>query len=47
MRDGELVDDGDAEPGLDQRADGGAEPRPDRDVVGQFIAAKISAMIRP
>ena len=47
MRDRELVDHGDAEPGLDQRADRGAEPRPDGDVVGQFLRAKISDMMRP
>ena len=38
MGDGELIDHRDAEPCLDQRADRGAEPRPDGDVVVQFIA---------
>ena len=40
MRDGELIDHRDAEPRLDQRADRGAEPRPDRDVVAEFVAGK-------
>src|SRR3954449_11509892 len=38
MGDGELIDHGDAESGLDQRADRGAEPRPYRDVVAEFLA---------
>ena len=40
MGHGELVDHGDAEPGLDQRADRGAEPRPDGDVVVEFVAGE-------
>ena len=47
MGHGELIDDRDAEAGLDQRADRGAEPRPDGDVVAEVLRAKISAMIRP
>ncbi len=40
MGDGELIDHRDPEPGLDQRADRGAKPRPDRDVVAEFIAGE-------
>src|SRR5665213_4245348 len=37
MRDRELIDHRNAEPGLDQRTDRGSETRPDGDVVGEFI----------
>src|SRR3954466_10088809 len=40
MGDGELVDHGNAEAGLDQRAYGGAEARADGDVVTEFLARK-------
>src|ERR1700676_283061 len=36
----ELIDDGDTEPGLDQRAHRGAEPRADGDIVVELLAGK-------
>src|SRR6476660_6671803 len=40
MGDGELIDDGDTEPCLDQRADRRAEPRTDSYIVLEFLAGK-------
>src|SRR5216683_8266892 len=37
---GELIDDGDPKPGLDQRADRSAEARLDGDVIGELMAGK-------
>ena len=47
MCDGELVNDGDTEPCLDQRADRRAEPSPNGYIVLEFLGANISAMMRP
>src|SRR5580704_2789230 len=38
--DGELIDDGDTKTGLDQCADGSAEPCADGDIVAQFLAGE-------
>ena len=42
MGDGELIDDGDAEPRLDQRADRGTEPRSTTGI-GDAIVARLGA----